>query len=331
MSKQSTALRHQRGFTIVELLIVIVVIAILAAIVIVAYTGIQNKAHAAAAQSAATDVTKLLSIYNTNNGTYPTDLTTVNNGQPMPTSGGTSYAYHPGAGNTSYCATVTNGNSSYKVTDTATTPVTGGCPGDGVGGVAAITNLSTNPSVENDTTGWSPRWFGAGGGSGTSTQTAAAAHSGAFGYRKTWTVAGGGQDIGMQYTVGGLTAGTTYTFSAYVRSSLATGQKMFTQWRDGSGAAIGGNIFGSEVAVGANTWQQLSQTLTAPAGTAGAIVVWGPYPASGSPSFTVGATIDFDDFMATTGTTTYSYADGNSPNWIWNGTPNSSTSTGPGQ
>jgi hypothetical protein len=29
------------------------------------------------------------------------------------------------------------------------------------------------------------------------------------------------------------------------------------------------------------------------------------------------------------GSKTYNFADGNSPNWVWNGMPNASTSTGP--
>lgn len=43
--------KTNKGFTIVELLIVVVVIAILAAITIVAYNGIQNRAQAARADS----------------------------------------------------------------------------------------------------------------------------------------------------------------------------------------------------------------------------------------------------------------------------------------
>ncbi|MDB5165339.1 MAG: Fimbrial protein, partial [Candidatus Saccharibacteria bacterium] len=46
----------QRGFTIVELLIVIVVIGILAAITIVAYNGIQNRARVSSVNSALTQV-----------------------------------------------------------------------------------------------------------------------------------------------------------------------------------------------------------------------------------------------------------------------------------
>ncbi|MCD8561836.1 prepilin-type N-terminal cleavage/methylation domain-containing protein [Candidatus Saccharibacteria bacterium] len=43
---------HFRGFTIVELLIVIVVIATLAAITLVAYNGIRERAQVSAVQSA---------------------------------------------------------------------------------------------------------------------------------------------------------------------------------------------------------------------------------------------------------------------------------------
>ena len=67
-----------RGFTIVELLIVIVVIAILAAITIVAYNGIQNRAKTTSAQSAAVNAEKKAEAYNAENNSYPlasTDLT----------------------------------------------------------------------------------------------------------------------------------------------------------------------------------------------------------------------------------------------------------------
>jgi prepilin-type N-terminal cleavage/methylation domain-containing protein len=71
-------LKKERGFTIVELLIVIVVIAILAAITIVAYNGIQNRAKTTSAQSAAQTAAKKAEAYNADATGYPllsTDLT----------------------------------------------------------------------------------------------------------------------------------------------------------------------------------------------------------------------------------------------------------------
>ncbi|MBM3210346.1 prepilin-type N-terminal cleavage/methylation domain-containing protein [Candidatus Saccharibacteria bacterium] len=62
---------RQRGFTIVELLIVIVVIAILAAITIVAYNGIQERAKNSQTTSALTAWMKALELYKIDNERYP--------------------------------------------------------------------------------------------------------------------------------------------------------------------------------------------------------------------------------------------------------------------
>ena len=62
---------NRRGFTILELLIVIVVIVILAAISVVAYTGIQARANDAKRASDIRQVAKLIEIYHAENGVYP--------------------------------------------------------------------------------------------------------------------------------------------------------------------------------------------------------------------------------------------------------------------
>lgn len=61
----------QKGFTIVELLIVIVVIAVLAAVTIVAYNGIQSRAYMSKAVSIVDDVVKIVELYKVDNGVYP--------------------------------------------------------------------------------------------------------------------------------------------------------------------------------------------------------------------------------------------------------------------
>jgi prepilin-type N-terminal cleavage/methylation domain-containing protein len=77
-----TNIKPERGFTIVELLIVIVVIGILAAITVVAYNGVQSKARAAQYQSDVETLTKKTEAYAAVNSAYPlttagTDLATV--------------------------------------------------------------------------------------------------------------------------------------------------------------------------------------------------------------------------------------------------------------
>lgn len=309
------------GFTIVELLIVIVVIGILAAITIVAYNGVSQRATAAAVTSDLSNAAKQFKVAQVTDGVYPTSVPT--------SSSGTTYqvTVDNTANPQNFCITGTKGTTSYEVTE-STSPTAGGCPGHGTGGVAAVTNLATNPSVETDTSSWGVRWFGANGGAGTTARTSAAAYKDGSGYRKTWTTAGGGQDVGFQYAVP-ITAGKPYTFSVYTRCSVATAHRRFVNWTDGSGTQIGSTGTGTETSIPANTWQRLSITATAPSGASSASFVWGPYPGSGSPGSSVGETLDADAVMVTEGSTLYNYADGNSSNWVWNGTANSSTSTGP--
>lgn len=64
--------KSEKGFTLVELLIVIVVIAILAAITIVAYNGIQQRAHTTSQKTAAENLAKKVEAYNAVQSAYPT-------------------------------------------------------------------------------------------------------------------------------------------------------------------------------------------------------------------------------------------------------------------
>lgn len=73
---------NQKGFTIVELLIVIVVIGILAAITLVAYNGIQNRAKASQYKSDAANIAKIAEAVNAKeSGTgYPTSTADFSGG-----------------------------------------------------------------------------------------------------------------------------------------------------------------------------------------------------------------------------------------------------------
>lgn len=61
----------QRGFTIVELLVVIVVIGILAAITVVSYRGVQQRAYNVSRITAARQALEMVNTYVALNGAYP--------------------------------------------------------------------------------------------------------------------------------------------------------------------------------------------------------------------------------------------------------------------
>ena len=115
-----------RGFTIVELLIVIVVIGILAALTIVTFSGIQSRVIDSSMQTDITSSAKLLANDFTIDSLYPSSASVANSGKGLPLSNGSTYVYVPNntTNPASYTLTIANTKSknSYYVTNTISTP-----------------------------------------------------------------------------------------------------------------------------------------------------------------------------------------------------------------
>lgn len=304
------------GFTIVELLIVIVVIAILAAISIVAYTGIQNRARASEVSSALSQAKKKLELYKVDNSTYPTSGNLASAGV---TSNDGSFQYT--SDGSTFCLTATSGTVSYTATNT-TTPGPGGCAGHGQGGVAAITNLSANPSVETNTSGWSKQE--ASGSASSLTRDTTQGYTGSASARYAYQ-----------------TIGTNSSYPRWIAGGQATDQPVgsytMSAWVKGPD---GGHVIlcpvvgsatwacGAPLNLSSSEWRQVSVGVATTA-VATLSSYLRPVGASGSTLTGIPGDYWIDAVMMTSGSDMHTYADGSSLNWIWNGTANNSSSTGP--
>ncbi len=290
---------RERGFTIVELLIVIVVIAILAAITIVAYNGIQNRAKTSAIQADLNNTSKAIELYKIASGTnnYPTDIAQVN---PKPSNGNNfDYIYDNTSNPTRYCLTVNNGTTFYSISST-TGIQPNGC---------TITNLVVNPSLESNLTGW----ISSNETDFTLSRVQVSGKWVARGLRNTSNAAA----IRLYDIPMAVTNGSTYTVSATITASTA--QQVRLDVRSGLTSTA---IFSAYANVAANTPQRVSATGTVDASTVHIAL----FLQSGGGA---GSTVSMDEVMFTQGSTLYSYSDGSYPNWNWSGTANASTSSGP--
>lgn len=110
-----------RGFTIVELLVVIVVIGVLAALTITAYSQVQQRARTAAASTALVDVRKKLEAFRIETGNYPASLSlaSVVNSEQV--------EYEYATTGTDYCITARHRGVVMRLAGNSPEPVSGGC------------------------------------------------------------------------------------------------------------------------------------------------------------------------------------------------------------
>lgn len=203
-----------------------------------------------------------------------------------------------------------------KADSTKTTPTEGGCAGHGVGGVAAISNLADNPSFEATLSGWYEN------GGLPIVRTNEWSNSGGYSLLDTNT---NGWAMQVRQSVGApAVAGDIFSAQVTVRAMVnAQNISLWIDWFNTSNGLIS-NTAGPTINVPVDTTAILQVSgRTAPANTASARL---RVRSATSP---VGTKMFIDSVMLTKSSSPYTFADGNSPNWIWNGTPNNSTSTGP--
>lgn len=352
-----------KAFTIVELLIVIVVIGILAAIVIVGYGAVINSANDKSVQSDLVKIDTVFKQYSLDtNGSYPNTLQALSslhlqlNGKSYMTTNQANIYVCNNPNNTEYAVVAMSksgkrfmiksekgisdftanvvwdaNNSNWAATCSAVDPTYAPLTGNVTGMIGSawlgwtgvvdssqyITNVINNPSLESGNTTSLDSYYGA--------PIVVDSSKAAFGtYSVKITTNSTTYPQGVIF-YGANIAGPNLTYTCSISLTGTPGKVMNVGGRvlDASGGYISeGN--GAVNMTLSSLWQRISVTFTTPAGTG----MVGVQARLLSPDATT--TIWADGAMCAQTATSFSYADGTTAGWQWNGTINSSTSSGVG-
>ena len=308
--------RMSSAFTIIELLIVIVIIAILAAITIISYVGIQNRAKASAAQTLLSQTVSKVRLYAVDHSdTYPSSLSAAG----ITNTDGLQYSSSSSSPST-FCITATSQNVSYYQSSTTSAPTAGACPGHGVNGGGVVVNYALNPSFESNFNGASVFRVA----NSTATDNPKVGLKFLRSTRTTTETANWGPWLNAATN---LVPGEQYVVSLYARSNVSVSHSLVIEWfKDDSYAERANNSGTTGVVSGIpdSSWTYFKGTVVVPSDATAMRLTFYAFSDGTTNDF-----VDIDAVMITKGKTVYSFADGNTENWAWTGTPNNSTSIGP--
>lgn len=301
---------RQKGFTIVELLVVIIVIGIIAGIIVVSYSAVTQSARKQAVKTDAQAIASQINKYKSDKGSYPSDLSEIQ--IPSGVTSTFQYAYNETAG--SYCVTASVKGASAFVKSGSVVASEGGCPGHGINGEVAITNLASNPSGEVGSTGVS------GYNSSPISRVTGGAPSGNYLFSTTTNSSTVSQGIIHTITTSAK-PNQVYTCSLALRGTAGA---VIVSGRPAT--AAGGYIsenLGTKTYTLTSNWQRLALTFTTP-DTTGILRIQVRTQAP-----IVNVNIQTDAIMCVEGDQEYQYADGSLDNWMWSGQEHLSSSYGP--
>ena len=297
---------NKKGFTIVEVIVVIVVIGILTAITVVSYGAITHDTKVQGMQNDLQNAAGVLKKYRSDTGEYPATLAEAD----VKTVSDATFTYQRDYLSGSFCLMGTIDSTSYIIESDSRTAQEGVCP---------IINVAMNPGSE--VCNWVVYGFysapvarvsvSSGPDPGYAFQTTTNSTANSQGLIHTITERAVG---GVQYTC-------SMSYRAVDSGSVGYGIVFSGRGGTPSGAYISEG-WGAKTLTLTTAWQRDSITFTTPTNTG---VMYLQYKLT-SPASGVG--IRTDGIMCTEGSTNYSYADGDATGWGWLGTPGISPSKG---